>query len=75
MRGGASVSADPRHAAPALPGVNHKKGHQLYSAANLAVRKRKKAKRPVNERVPLQLATTVNEVWSIDFVSDSVSTG
>ena len=39
------------------------------------MRKRKKAKRPANERVPLQLATTVNEVWSMDFVSDSLSTG
>lgn len=60
---------------PHFPGVNHKKVYRLYSAANLAVRKRKKAKRLVNERVPLQLATTVNEVWSMDFVSDSLSTG
>ena len=60
---------------PHFPGVNHKKVYRLYSAANLAVRKRKKAKRPANERVPLQLASTVNEVWSMDFVSDSLSTG
>jgi len=39
------------------------------------VRKRKKAKRPASERVPLQLASTANEVWSMDFVSDSLSTG
>jgi transposase InsO family protein len=57
-----------------FPGVNHKKVYRLYSAANLAVRKRKMAKRPVSERVPLQLASTVNEVWSMDFVSDSLST-
>ncbi|MBN8751764.1 MULTISPECIES: IS3 family transposase [Variovorax] len=60
---------------PHFPGVNHKKVYRLYSAANLAVRKRRKAKRPVSERVPLQLARTVNEVWSMDFVSDSLSTG
>ncbi|SDH84113.1 Transposase InsO and inactivated derivatives [Variovorax sp. OV700] len=60
---------------PHFPGVNHKRVYRLYSAANLAVRKRKKVKRPVSERVPLQLATTVNEVWSMDFVSDSLSTG
>lgn len=41
-------------------GVNHKKVDRLYSAANLAVRKRKNAKRSVSERVPLQLARTVN---------------
>nr|WP_307690534.1 IS3 family transposase [Variovorax ginsengisoli] len=58
-----------------FPGVNHKKVYRLYSAANLAVRKRKKVKRPTSERVPLRLATTANEVWSMDFVSDSLSTG
>jgi putative transposase len=55
--------------------VNHKKVYRLYSAANLAVRKRKKVKRPASERVPLQLARCPNEVWSMDFVSDSLSTG
>ena len=60
---------------PHFPGVNHKRVYRLYSAANLAVRKRRKVKRPASERVPLQLATTVNEVWSMDFVSDSLSTG
>ena len=58
-----------------FPGVNHKRVYRLYSAANLAVRKRRKAKRPSNERVPLQLARTVNEVWSMDFVSDSLANG
>jgi putative transposase len=58
-----------------FPGVNHKRVYRLYREANLAVRKRKKTKRPVNERVPLQLAKAVNEVWSMDFVSDSLSNG
>ena len=30
---------------------------------------------PKHERVPLQLATRVNQVWSMDFVSDSLSNG
>lgn len=47
---------------PEFPGVNHKKVYRLYSAANLAVRKRKKVKRAPSERVPLQLARGVNEV-------------
>jgi len=55
--------------------VNHKRVYRLYREANLAVRKRKKSKRPLNERVPLQLAKAVNEVWSMDFVSDSLSNG
>jgi putative transposase len=60
---------------PEYPGVNHKRVYRLYSQANLAVRKRKKVKRPASERVPLQLAQNVNEVWSMDFVSDSLSNG
>jgi putative transposase len=60
---------------PQFPGVNHKRVYRLYRQANLAVRRRKKSKRPVNERVPLQLARAVNEVWSMDFVSDSLSGG
>ena len=58
-----------------FPGVNHKRVYSLYREANLAVRKRKKSKRPLHERVPLQLAKAVNEVWSMDFVSDSLSNG
>lgn len=33
---------------PELPGVNHKRVYRLYSGANLAVRERKKARRPLN---------------------------
>ena len=58
---------------PEFPNVNHKRMYRLYSVADLAVRKRKKAKRPTNERVPLQIAQRVNEVWSMDFVSESLA--
>ena len=58
---------------PEFPGVNHKPVYRLYSAANLAVCRRKKVKRPASERVPLHLAQNVNEVWSMDFVSDSLA--
>ena len=58
---------------PEFPNVNHKRVYRLYCAAKLAVRKRKKVKLPVSERVPLQLAQNVNEVWSMDFVSDSLA--
>jgi putative transposase len=60
---------------PAYPGVNHKRIYRLYAAAHLAVRKRRKAKRPSTERQPLLPAATINEVWSMDFVSDSLSNG
>jgi putative transposase len=58
-----------------FPSVNHKRIYRLYSQANLAVRRRRKGKRPVNEHVPLQLAHNVNEAWSMDFVSDSLANG
>jgi putative transposase len=54
---------------PHFPDVNHKKVYRPYSAANLAVRKRKKVKRPVSERVPLQLSwpprSTRCEAWTL----------
>ena len=58
-----------------FPGVNHKRVYRLYSAANLALRKRKKAKRPVVERTPLNIAQRINEVWSMDFVFDELANG
>jgi len=45
---------------PEFPYVNHKRVYRLYRDANLAVRCRKKVKRPLNEGVPLQLAQIVN---------------
>ena len=58
-----------------FPGVNHKRIYRLYRQANLTVKKRRKVKRPAQERVPLQLAKNINEVLSMDFVSDSLSSG
>ena len=55
--------------------MNHKRIYRLYRQANLTVKKRRKAKRPAQERVPLQLARNINEVLSMDFVSDSLSSG
>jgi hypothetical protein len=51
------------------PGINHKRVYRLYSDANLAVMKRKNAKRPLLERMKLQIGQRVNEVWSM---ADSV---
>jgi putative transposase len=41
---------------PEFPHVNHKRGYRLYRDANLTVRRRKNTKRPLSERVQLQLA-------------------
>jgi len=58
-----------------FPNVNHKRVYRLYRDANLAVRKRKKIRRPASERLPLMVASRVNEVWSMDFVIDSLVSG
>lgn len=55
--------------------VNHKRIWRLYSANGLSVRKRRKAKRAQVERTPLQQATMINEVWSMDFVMDALANG
>lgn len=60
---------------PEFPAVNHKKIYRLYCEANLAVRRRKKAKRPPGERQRLQAAAAPNGVWSMDFVADALANG
>lgn len=56
----------------AHPEVNHKRVYRLYRAADLAVRKRAKAKRQAGARTPRVAASHVNATWSMDFVSDSL---
>ena len=54
--------------------VNHKKVWRLYKLNDLSVRKRRKAKRALPERAPLQASRHINDTWSIDFVMDALST-
>jgi putative transposase len=60
---------------PEFPGVNHKRVYCLFTQARLAERRRKKVKRTASERVPLRLPLRVNEVWSMNFVIDSLARG
>lgn len=60
---------------PEFQNVNHKKVYRLYRNANLAVRRRKKARRPASERQALSPASAPNRVWSMDFVSDALANG
>ncbi len=60
---------------PEFPDVNHKKIYRLYREANLAVRRRRKVRRPPSERMPLSAASAPNAVWSMDFVSDALASG
>lgn len=55
--------------------VNHKRVYRIYDAAGLQVRARKKrGVRHVRGNV-IQPVTKPNERWSLDFVSDTLSTG
>jgi transposase InsO family protein len=55
--------------------VNHKRVERLYTQEGLQVRRRQRKKIPVSERQPLIRPGAANEVWSMDFVFDRVSTG
>ncbi len=49
--------------------------YRLYRAASLALKTRRKLRRPPSERLPLEAATRVNEVCSTGSVSDSLADG
>lgn len=53
--------------------INDKRVYRLYKLADLSVRKRRGKQRLKLERVPLHECQTINEVWSMDFVSDSLA--
>jgi len=54
---------------------NFKKIHRIYKEEKLQVRPRKGRKRARSLRQPLPVPDRVNQVWSLDFASDSLSTG
>lgn len=55
--------------------INDKRVYRLYKLADLSVRKRRGKQRLKLERVPLHECRAINEVWSMDFVSDSLASG
>lgn len=55
--------------------ANHKRVFRLYQEAGLAVRRRRKRHGVAVEREQLVLPSQPNEVWSMDFVSDALSSG
>ena len=55
--------------------MNHKKLYRIYHQEKLMVRRRGRRKRAVGTRAPLRLPDTINQRWSLDFVSDALSDG
>ena len=54
--------------------VNHKKVYKIYKKEDLMKRKKKK-KRLVREKNKLEIPKALNQVWAMDFMSDSLSNG
>jgi len=55
--------------------VNHKRTYRLYKEAGLAVKRRRKRHGVAVPRQALTLPSGPNQVWSMDFVFDALSTG
>jgi putative transposase len=55
--------------------ANHKRVYRLYQEAGLAVKRRRKRHGVAVEREVLNLPSAPNQVWSMDFVMDALSTG
>jgi putative transposase len=55
--------------------INHKKLFRLYKEMGLKVRKRGSRRRAVGTRITRIKASKINEVWSIDFMSDRLADG
>jgi putative transposase len=55
--------------------ANHKRVYRLYREEGLAMRIRQRRRIRWNGVVTRKVATRPNERWSMDFVSDCVSTG
>ncbi len=55
--------------------VNHKRVHRLYRAAGLQVRRRRRKRLTVGERVPLPAPTARLMRWSMDFTVDTLADG
>lgn len=55
--------------------VNHKKLHRLYREEGLALRSKRRKKRAAQIRIVTQAPSQINELWSMDFVSDTLADG
>ena len=55
--------------------MNRKKLYRLYREERLMVRRRGGRKRALGTRAPMTIPLSINQRWSLDFVSDTLSDG
>jgi putative transposase len=55
--------------------MNHKRLYRLYREERRMVRRRGRRKRALGTRAPILLPHAINQRWSLDFVSDTLSDG
>jgi putative transposase len=54
---------------------NHKRVRRVYKLLKLNIRRKRKRRLPQREKVPLQQPQTINQKWSMDFMSDALTDG